>query len=231
MTIDLHSYTAPYALDALEPLERARFEAHLESCGDCQAELAGFTATATRIAESHRETPPPMLRDRLLAEIAETPQLRRTVVNQPGRFRRAAPRFAVAAALLLGGFGVGGYAMEHQRAQELDNRNVAMTSILGAEDATTQTKTFETGGTVRLVTSASQDSALVVAKDLPAPPAGKVYQMWMIDDAGPRSEGTLTTEGTMIMEKIGAADLIAITIEPDGGSKQPTTDPIATIPV
>ncbi|MGA8852112.1 MAG: anti-sigma factor [Aeromicrobium sp.] len=231
MTIDLHSFTAPYALDALDELEKARFEAHLETCGDCREELAGFSATTGRIGDSLRETPPLLLRERLMAEIATTPQQRRLTVDQPGRLRRALPRVAVAAALLVGGFGAGGYALEHQRAQELDSVNVAMTSILGAEDASTETKTFDNGGTVRMVSSASQDSALVVAKNIPAPPDGKVYQVWMIDDAGPRSEGTMTTEGTMIMRNIAGADLMAVTIEPAGGSKQPTTTPIATMAV
>ncbi len=231
MTIDLHSFTAPYALDALDELERARFEAHLETCEDCRNELAGFANTTSRIGESMRHDPPPMLRERLMAEIATTPQQRRTIVQTPGRIRRALPGLAVAAALLLGGFGVGGYALEHQRAQDLDSRNVAITSILGAEDASTETKVFDNGGTVRMISSASQDSALVVAKNIPAPPDGKVYQVWMIDDAGPRSEGTMTTEGTMIMRDIGGADRMAVTVEPAGGSKQPTTPPIATMAV
>lgn len=231
MTIDLHSFTAPYALNALEPLERARFEAHLETCDDCQHELATFTATAARIGESTSTTPPPMLRERLMAEIASTPQQRKIVVDRPGRFRRALPRLAVAAALLVGGFGVGGYVMEHQRAEDLNVRNVAISTVLGAEDAATQTKTFSDGGTVRMVASASNDSAVVVAHGLTAPADEKVYQLWMIDDTGPHSQGTFTTSDTMIMQGLGTADRIAVTIEPAGGSEQPTTAPIATLAV
>ena len=40
MSADLHSLLAPYALDALDDEERTRFEAHLDQCTDCQAELA-----------------------------------------------------------------------------------------------------------------------------------------------------------------------------------------------
>src|SRR5664279_3937470 len=231
MTIDLHSYTAPYALDALEPLERARFEAHLESCDDCRKELAGFAATAGQIGESMGQTPPPMLRDRLLAEIANTPQQSRTVIDQPGRFRRAIPRLAVAAAVLVGGFGAGGYVMEHQRAEDLSVRNVAISTVLGADDAATQTKTFDTGGTVRMVSSVSNDSAVVVAHGLPPLDDDKVYQMWMIDADGPRAEGTFTTSGTSIMTGLSTAARIAVTVAPAGGSKQPTSAPIATLAV
>jgi hypothetical protein len=35
----------------------------------------------------------------------------------------------------------------------------------------------------------------------------------------------------MIMKGITAADSVAVTVEPEGGSKRPTTAPIATIPI
>lgn len=236
MTIDLHSFTAPYALDALEPLERARFEAHLETCEDCRAELAGFTATAGRLGESLQQAPPPMLRDRLMAEIADTPQRRIVVPGRPGRLRRALPGAAVAAAVLVGGFGVGGYVVEHQRAEDLSvqaadlsDRNLAISTVLGAPDANTQTKSFDDGGTMRMVSSVSHDSAVVVTSDMPAPADGKVYQLWMIDDSGPISQGVFTTSGTVIMRGVDDANRIAITVEPPGGSEQPTSAPLATV--
>lgn len=231
MTIDLHSYTAPYALDALDDLERARFEVHLEACDDCREELAGFVTTTGRIGESLPQTPPPLLRERLMTEIASTPQLRRTAVDRSGRMRRAIPRLAVAAALLVGGFGVGGFLVEHQRAEDLSVSNVAISTVLGAPDAVTQTKALKAGGNLRMVSSASNDSAVVVAHGLTAPTDQKVYQLWMIDDSGPHSQGTFTTAGTMIMQGLGTADRIAVTIEPAGGSKQPSTPPIATMAV
>ena len=58
MTTDLHSLVAPYALDALDPHERARYEAHLEDCADCRSELAGFRATAARLGELENQSPP-----------------------------------------------------------------------------------------------------------------------------------------------------------------------------
>lgn len=49
MTAEMHALLGPYALDALDLTERARFEAHLEQCLLCQSELASFRASAARL--------------------------------------------------------------------------------------------------------------------------------------------------------------------------------------
>jgi len=227
---DLHDLVAPYALDALEPLERARFEAHLETCEACRAELAGFAATAARLGESLAEPAPSALRDRILAQAAQTPQ-DRPGRHRPGRLRRTLPRLAVAAALLVGAAGVGGYALERQRAAEQRDQNVAITQVLGAADAQTLSKDFANGGTVRMVMSADRDAAVVVARDLPSPGDGKVYQVWTVRGAETHSEGMFTASGTMLMDGVTDADALAVTVEPSGGSSRPTTDPVVTIPL
>lgn len=232
-TIDLHSMLAPYALDALDAHERSRFEVHLDQCVTCQSELAGFQETAGRLGEAQSHTPPAALRDRLLTEISTTPQERPVVSSLAQRrgLRRTLPRLAVAAAFVIGAAGVGGYAIEHERAGDAQDRNTAMMRVLGAADAETVAKSFPTGGNVRMVMSDSQDSAVIIANDLPAPADGKVYQVWMIDASGPTDQGTFTTSGDMVMKDISKADSVAVTIEPKGGSKQPTTPPVATIPI
>lgn len=233
MTTDLHSLIAPYALDALDPDERNRFEAHLDQCPDCQAELAGFMATAVRLGEAVSLTPPTGLRDRLVSEIAKTPQERPAVssLSQRRGLRRTLPRLAVAAALLIGAVGVGGYVVEHQNVQEARDQNQVMSKVLGADDLTTSAKTFDTGGSVKLYTSNDADAAVVIAKNLPSPGEGKVYQVWMVDGAGSHSQGYFKSSGEMVMKGVAKAKTIAVTVEPDGGSAQPTSDPVATIAV
>jgi anti-sigma-K factor RskA len=233
MSVDLHSLMAPYALDALDSDERARFEAHLDQCVDCQVEMAGFMATAVRLGDAVSHTPPPALRDRLLAEIAATPQ-QRPVVSSLGErrtLRRALPRLAMAAAFMIGAVGVGGYVVERDNAQQEHAQNVAISRVLGAEDVSTQAKSFDAGGSVKMYSSAAADSAVIIAKGLPSPGEGKVYQVWMIDQAGPTSQGTFRDGGQMIMHGVSGADRVAVTVEPAGGSKQPTSAPIATIAV
>jgi anti-sigma-K factor RskA len=233
MSVDLHSLLAPYALDALDADERSRFEAHLDQCVDCQVEMAGFMETAVRLGDAVSHTPPPALRDRLLAEISTTPQQHPLVTSLTERrsLRRTLPRLVMAAAFLVGAVGVGGYIVERDNAQQEHEQNIAISRVIGAEDVSAQAKTFEAGGTVKMYSSAAADSAVIIAKNLPSPGAGKVYQVWMIDHSGPTSQGTFTTDGQMIMKGVSRADRVAVTVEPAGGSKQPTSPPVATISI
>lgn len=233
MTTDLHSLMAPYALDALDAWERQRFEAHLEQCAECRAELAGFFATAARLGDVAHEGPPPALRDRLLTAVASTSQERPTVTALAQRrgLRRTLPRLAMAAAFLVGTVGVGGYLTERNQADSYRAETEAITSVLAASDAATSTKTFNRGGKVRLISSKSKDSAVIVASELPALKGSKVYQVWLVKDDFPRSQGVFQTSGAMIMKGLVGVDHVAITVEPKGGSQQPTTAPISTIAV
>ncbi|GAA3532848.1 anti-sigma factor [Aeromicrobium panaciterrae] len=233
MTDDLHSLIAPYALDALDDLERARFEIHLAQCASCQSELAGFVVTATRLGEAEELPPPAGLRDRLMAEVTTTRQERPVVAApaKPGVLRRTLPRLAIAAAFLVGAVGVGGYVTEHNQTDDLRAEQAAISKIVSASDARTTTKTYDGGGHVRLISSDIADGAYIVASGMPNPGHGKVYQVWVVKDDSPVSEGVFTTEGSMVMEDLDGADRIAITVEPKGGSKQPTTPPITTLAV
>ena len=137
----------------------------------------------------------------------------------------------MAAAFLVGAVGVGGFVVERDKANDEHDQKVAISSVIGADDVTSANHRIDSGGTVKLYASASQDSAVILAKDLPRPEAGKVYQVWMIDSDGPTSQGTFETGGEMIMNGVKGADRVAVTVEPKGGSEQPTSAPVATISV
>jgi len=64
-----HSLAGPYALDALEAAERARFERHLRGCAPCLAEVRGFAAVAASLGRAAAVTPPPGLKGRVLADV------------------------------------------------------------------------------------------------------------------------------------------------------------------
>ncbi|MGW0878859.1 anti-sigma factor [Streptomyces sp. NPDC002671] len=84
---DPHSLAAPYALDALEPGERRRFEKHLARCEHCAADVRALSEDAVRLAWSTSAPAPPALRDRVLAAVCTTPQdsPEQTSAREPAR--------------------------------------------------------------------------------------------------------------------------------------------------
>ena len=137
MTIDLHHLIAPYTLDALEPDERSRFEAHLALCEQCRAELVGFLSTAARLGEVEAATPPPALRERLARDgrddAAGAPCRHRALPAQPGP--PVAPRLALAAAVAVAVVGIGGFVAERERAEDLSADRARVVAVMTAADA------------------------------------------------------------------------------------------------
>jgi anti-sigma-K factor RskA len=82
-----------------------------------------------------------------------------------------------------------------------------------------------------LISSTDKDAAVILARGLPTLKGGKVYQVWVITGESPTSQGVFQTGGAMLMKGVTKVDSVAVTIEPEGGSKKPTTEPIAVIPV
>ncbi|WPP52381.1 anti-sigma factor [Catalinimonas niigatensis] len=60
---------------------------------------------------------------------------------------------------------------------------------------------------------------------LPAPESGKQYQLWAIVDGKPQNAGIFDQQGNLInMQEISNASAFAITLEPEGGSENPTLE-------
>ena len=84
--------------------------------------------------------------------------------------------------------------------------------------------------------ASQQANAVVVAMaNVPAPPAGHVYQMWFIPASGaPRSAGTMGPDtmpppGGEVIPALDSAAKVAVTVEPGSGSSQPTSDPVVVV--
>jgi len=76
----------------------------------------------------------------------------------------------------------------------------------------------------------------VTTSGLPALRAGKVYQLWLIGAHGNkiRSEGLLGLHngrgGPTLISGVLPGDIFGITLEPAGGTVQPTVAPFVAIP-
>lgn len=235
MSAEMHAMVGAYALDALDHHEQVAFEAHLAGCPSCSDELAEFSATAERLGSAVALTPPASLRATVLAAVATTPQERRVIPLRPAeRWRRRAPVLLAAASVLAVVSVLGIYIGEHNRLSETEDQRQLEAQVLAADDAVTTAERIGDSTRVKVIASDSMDSAVVVMRGVPPLAEDDSYQMWAVGPDQPQSLGVMgndDVEGTTshLVEGIRDADVLAITVEPEGGSEQPTDEPIITV--
>ena len=244
---DLHLLTGGYALDALPERERSDFERHLRRCPSCTEEVRGLRETAARLALATAIAPPPLMRERVLAAVPRTRQvpplpgrhalsrtgLRRLPLSRAGAGVSAAVLALAAAVSFLFVSNVSTTNQLHQSQASAS----AVAAVLAAPDARVQAVTVAGGGTLTAVTSVRRQEAVVTSASLPALAGARVYQLWVLTSAGTaRSAGLLAVgvSGTAtphLADGVTGGDKLAITVEPAGGTAQPTTTPVAVMPV
>lgn len=256
---DPHTLAAPYALHALEPAERARFEKHLRRCTACQAEVRALTEDAARLAWTTSAPAPPQLRDRVLSAVRATTQeqpaaparstqlpphvwgVREPPRQEPRRaFRRASVRrpllmpFATAtaaAALVVAGL----FAVQANDTREQLNAERArvqrINEVLAAPDARAGVSRDPQGRSIGVVASPSTGKAVVTLSGYDDLPAGKVNQLWLLrPGAPPLSLGLFDRDTPLLATGLQRnATSLAVTVEPDGGSPQPTSQPFVQL--
>jgi anti-sigma-K factor RskA len=235
MNGEVHAISGAYALDAVSDLERRSFERHLSSCESCAEELRGFRLTTARLASVAATQPPASLRQRVLEAAASTPQERPThtvMTSGEPRAGRTVQWLSAAAAVLLIATAALGAATYYkaQSANELSATAAAVAAVLSAPDAESVRGPVTGGGAGSVVVSREQGKAVVVTAGLEQPPSGSTYQLWAIGDEGAQSRGLLTpgeggTAGDVVPWPADATTF-GMTVEPAGGSEQPTTDPV-----
>ncbi|MDQ0825093.1 anti-sigma-K factor RskA [Arthrobacter sp. B2I5] len=152
---------------------------------------------------------------------------RREERRGPSGARRWLIGVAAAAAIALGGVGVGAY---------MADQNDPVNQVARAGDLREASVNVIGGGKATLLISASEDAAVVKMSGVPAPPAGKVYQMWLIpkDGSAPVSQGLMDEQALSkpaVVQGIHSAASLGITVEPAGGSKAPTLPTVAAAPL
>ncbi|WP_327149025.1 anti-sigma factor [Nocardia sp. NBC_01329] len=145
--------------------------------------------------------------------------------------RRWAVLGAAAAVVVAIGIAVG-VGVVAQRGDE-PGGTVTAQEVLNQPDARTTSTRIGTDGILTVHVSDALSAATVSFDATPEPPPGSDYQLWLIDASGtPRSAGVLAelpgASDPYVTEFTGS-DQLAITLEPDGGSPAPTTDPIAAL--
>ena len=217
----LHDLTPAYALDALDPQERAEFERHLATCERCRAELATLQETASSLAyASPAPLPPDALRDRVLEQARRERGDNVVPLRPRSRLTYALGVAAAAAASVAVALGVWAASLS----DDLDAER-SVVEIL-ADPARSLDLA---GGEARVVVSDDGEAALVVAGLEPAP-EGRTYEIWVLEDGEPRRagefEGTGGRDVVRLTRTVPPDAGVAVTVERDGGVDRPTSDPI-----
>jgi anti-sigma-K factor RskA len=234
---DIHTSTGAYAADALPPAERDATEQHLAVCPACAHEVAELRATLTRIADATAEPPPPALRGRVLAEVGRTRQLPPPTGPDDPRARgrwwwAGTPLQIAAAALLIVVVSLGVLLVQRQQQLNQQRQLVAeISSVLNDPGRAVTTADLASGGRGTVVVSHGQ--AAFLASDLPSVASDRTYQLWVMSPGATRSAGLLGrgSSAQVLVSAVGPGDSLGVTLEPAGGSPQPTTAPLVTIPV
>jgi anti-sigma-K factor RskA len=235
-----------YVLDALPEEERRKFEEFLAAHPERQAEIDELGAVAGLLAFSPEEQEPaPELRERIMevveAEAAPRSESRGSVFARLAGYIGARGLALGAAALLIVCLLSWNLLLQNQvedlQGQVQNSQGQVEDLQAQVQDAQAQqTQTIQLSGTWANqgadaeVASISDNRIVLVADDLPSVPEGQTCQIWVIKGDVPEPSGLFQPGGTEtaapITTPIKKGDTIAVTVEPAGGSEQPTTDPV-----
>ena len=220
-----------WLLGALPDDEAEGFRAHLADCPVCRDDAAALQVAADALpASPDPVAPPPALKDRVMAIVESEADLLHAAgpgSDRPRRDRRRRgaswfgglglrPAAAVPFVLLLLIIGGGGALLGREALDQ------------GASTVTARVNP-ELGGGARATLEVEDGHARIVGAHLPAPPAGRVYQVWL-DRGGPSPEPTSAlfstrTDGSASVDVPGSLDgvrAVMVTDEPGGGSEKPS---------
>jgi anti-sigma-K factor RskA len=246
-----------YALGALPEAEAAAVKAHVPGCRECAAKLAEALGNVAVLAlAAEQEKPAAAVKEKLFARIAAESAATRQAAPEAGRreivqeVKRARASWwnwvlvpATAMLLLLcaelyrENRTLTGELQEAQRiAADFERERLhvmGLVNALSAKDTETiRLASTKDGipGSGAVVRYNKRLGKVLYTAELPALPAGKVYQMWLVPTSGaPISAGTFMAVGTKRAEPWEAEvpansepKAFAVTVEPAGGVPQPT---------
>lgn len=219
------------ALGVADPQEAVLVEAHLAVCPVCRAEVDQLRAAATVMARAvPQHDPSPDVRRRVMAVVEQEAVVRRPRTAGADRGPAWLPRRAGLWPALAGALAVACMVL-------------AVVIVAGRDDParppsriTADARLPGVTGEARLLDGGR--SAVVRLTGLPAPAAGRGYELWSIDAQGrPRSEGFMAvtpgSDGAVyaVASDIDGAAALAVTREPLGNTAAPSETPIVTLPL
>lgn len=156
-----------------------------------------------------------------------------TALRWPGNSKvlRGLAAAALVAVVMLGGWVVQLRGAADQQQQQVATAQRAENELFAAADVRTRHLQLQSGGTLAVVASAEQGRALVLGPDLPPPSAGREYQVWLMRDGLPLPSSHFAdgADRVWLTGDLAGVQALAVTIEPAGGSKAPTTPVLGSV--
>ena len=245
-----------YALNAVSAEQRAAYEALLADSQAARNEATELQDTAVILGLSVEPvTPPPALRASILEAVARTPQLPMDaapatptpadIQEAPAAIATAAERraqarwfqrpalavasIAAAVAIIAGGVGI---VTDFGQPKPAPTASAIEQLTLASDKQTAEVEVGD--ATATLLWSNELGLSALAMDGASEAPSGHVYQLWYIDEDGARDAGIMTAsvdDGSwqLLDGEMHAGDAVGVTVEPTGGSKTPTTEPIVVI--
>jgi anti-sigma-K factor RskA len=213
-------YTS-YALGIADDPERTGIAEHLaRKCPNCVPGVASAMATVTAMAGAVRVTEPSKhLRRRVMAAVAREPKRSWAGVFLPWAITAALSVALVA--LGLSGRRQSGDTAKLQRALSILNDPATKDVTFGETEKPSRGRVFVSPG----------NGVVFIGASLPRIDPGKTFELWVIPIKGnPIPAGLFESQpdATAVFVRPGPVEnaaAIAVTVEPQGGSAQPTTTP------
>ncbi len=211
-----------FALGSAGEPERSDIAEHLgRDCPACTEGVAAALSTVAAMASFAKPANPPRaLRRRVIAMIDPSAARSRFAVWLP---------WAVALTLAIA---MASIIVPARRESAVGSRLAEAFTILNdpaAKDVAFGEPAKPARGRIFL---SPRRGIVLIAANLPSIPSGRTFQMWVIPQSGaPIPAGTFRAgaQGSVVYVRSGpvppAAAAVAVTIEPAGGSPQPTTTP------
>jgi len=227
---------AAYALGALDSDEKRRLEEHLETCVECQAELADYTAVSEGLLSAlPPQAPPAALRKQLAAHLPQTDQPgQRRLVWPFGGFSFSQVATAVVVLLLLASnlfSALQVRGLQHQQAELAQRLQTEQSAIAMLAYPGTESLPISEGVAGSLLVNKETNTAVLFTWNLDELPENETYQIWLIDEQGNRASGGLfvaqsqqayTSTNVALPAPLTNFVGLGVTIEPRGGSSGPT---------
>ncbi|HEX4751333.1 MAG TPA: anti-sigma factor [Solirubrobacterales bacterium] len=230
-----------YALGALDPGQIDDFKEHLQRCERCQEELRWLAPAVRALPEAvESRTPPPALKERLMAEVRADveAEAKRARTEE----RRERDRSGTGLVEWLRGLHIGGLTWKPLAGMALVVLIVAggIGYAVGTDNTggggphTTEIEPGANGIEAKVVTEGNR--AEVRLAGVNKLPKGKVLEAWVQRGNAvepvpalfvPDHAGNASTT----IENIKGVSLVMVTKEPAGGTKVPTEEPFVEVPL